>query len=162
MRRFFLFVVFFFVLAISYQLSAIPVFAQSTCDLCGYCQGTTPPANWNSCAQCIYAGTSSPDDALLITPNPNKSYTVFGCVSTDAGGFASFFMNFITSAVSAVAFLGILYGGFQVMIARGDPDKMNEGKRYIYGAILGLLIVLFSVFIVKTIGGTILQIPYLR
>jgi len=49
-----------------------------------------------------------------------------------------------------------------VMLARGDVDAMREGKRYVYGAILGLIVVVSSVLIVKIIGGSILQIPFLQ
>jgi len=109
-------------------------------------------------------------------PGTNSVFTVFGCVqmanSCDeeadpgcsakvaAGSFASFFMNFITITVSGLAFLGILFGGLKIMLARGDKDAVGEGKRYVYGAILGLLVVVFSVFIIRTIGFTILGIPY--
>ncbi len=120
------------------------------------------PSNWQQCAKCIYPQVQTPDQALSAEPNIDRAYTVFGCIETNASGFANFFMNFITSVVSGVAFLGIIYGGAQVILARGDKDRIQEGKRYVYGSIIGLLVVVFSVFIIKTIGGSILKIPYLQ
>jgi hypothetical protein len=61
-----------------------------------------------------------------------------------------------------VSFLGIVFGAIKVMLARGDRDALIEGKRYVYGSLLALFVVLFAVFIVKLIGGTILKIPYMQ
>lgn len=151
-----------------------------TCDACGYCQyanNAQPPGNWESCAQCLYDSTD-PSITLNNDPNPNKAFTVFGCLqvgascdtSTDpdcltkagAASFANFFLNFFTTIIGALAFLAMLFGGIRVITARGDPDAMREGKRYVYGAILGLIVVVGSVLIIKIIGGSLLQIPFLQ
>lgn len=155
--------------------------AQTTCDLCGFCQGMDleateeslkPPPDWEKCAECLY-GTTNPNETLNSNPNPSRSYTVFGCITLGAGcppsdptcsttSLVNFFIRFLTGSVAGIAFLAIVYGGAKVMLARGDPDAIREGKRYVYGAVLGLMVVLFSVFIIKFVGGTVLQIPYLQ
>ncbi|OGK64366.1 hypothetical protein A2313_01305 [Candidatus Roizmanbacteria bacterium RIFOXYB2_FULL_41_10] len=151
--------------------------AQTTCDVCGYCQNSEPPASWETCAQCLY-GTNDPNVTLSSDPDSGKAYTVFGClqigancdVATDpdcvakagAASFANFFLNFFTTIIGGLAFMAMLFGGAKVMLARGDVDAMREGKRYVYGAILGLIVVVSSVLIVKIIGGSILQIPFLQ
>ncbi len=151
-----------------------------TCDACGYCQyadNSQPPGNWEACTQCLY-GSNNLEVTLNNDPDPNKAFTVFGClqvgancdVNSDpecmtkagAASFANFFLNFFTTIIGALAFLVMLYGGFRVLMARGDPDAMREGKRYVYGAILGLIIVFGSVLIIKIIGGSLLQIPFLQ
>jgi len=155
------------------RLFSLPVLAQSTCEICGYCEGKSLPSNWGNCVQCLYPAeqqaivTEAPERALLIAPtifatSGDKAYTVFGCVSTTQSGFIDFFANFLTSLVVGLAFLGILWGGLKVMTARGDREALEEGKRYIYGSIAGLLIVFFATFIVKTIGIQILKIPFLQ
>lgn len=169
--------VFLLILIISLLfLIPAPTRAQNTCDLCGYCQGTEPPADWNKCAQCLYE-EDDPNITLQKSPNLDRSYTVFGCIDLGGGcvpgdqdcatkaaaaSLVNFFIRFLTGAVAGIAFLAIVYGGAKVMLARGDPEAIREGKRYVYGAVLGLMVVLFSVFIVKFVGGTILQIPYLQ
>lgn len=154
--------------------------ATTTCDACGYCQNLDPakvPGNWSTCAECLY-GTDDPNQTLSQEPNKNKSYTVFGClqmgVACDTGSdpdcvaksgaasFANFFLRFFTTLVGGIAFLTMVFGGVKVMLAKGDPDAMREGKRYVYGAILGLIVVTMSVLIVKIVGGNLLQIPYLQ
>ena len=148
----------------------VPVYAdaqptdQTTCDLCGKCTDIylvpqPTPSNWTQCATCIYPPSS---DTLKIAPDPDKAFTILGCVQTSSGGFTSFFVNLFTTIMSGVAFLGILYGAIKVMLARGNAADLNEGRRYVYGSILALLVVLFAVFIVKIVGGTILHIPYMQ
>ena len=154
-----------------------PVFAQTTCDVCGYCQNSEPPGNWESCAKCLY-GTNDPNTTLTSEPDLNKSYTVFGCLQVGAdcdtasdsdcvakagaASFANFFLNFFTTIIGGISFLAMIIGGSKVMLARGDTDAIREGKRYVYGAILGLIVVVSSVLIVKIIGGSLLQIPFLQ
>ena len=55
-----------------------------------------------------------------------------------------------------VAVLMILYGGFKILVAGGDPKKFSDGKKIILYAVIGLAIVLVSggvVSIVKSILG---------
>lgn len=153
------------------------VSAQTTCDNCGYCQNSDPPGNWESCATCLY-GAADPNVTLNSQPLPNKSYTVFGCLElgavcdtaadpdcvakAGAASFTNIFLNLFNLIVGALSFLAMIYGGARVMLARGDPDAMREGKRYVYGAILGLIVVVSAVLIVKIIGANLLQIPYLQ
>lgn len=147
-----------------------------TCDACGYCQNGEPPSNWINCAQCLY-DSDDPNVTLASDPNPNKAYTVFGCLEMGSGcdptigsdcttegaaSFTNFFLNFFTTVIGGLAFLVMLFGGVKVLMARGDPDAMSEGKRYVYGAILGLIVVASSVLIVKLVGGSLLQIPFLQ
>jgi hypothetical protein len=154
----FVFLLLFLFVNSNLALAQTPV----TCDLCGLCTGQDKSAvqNWDSCAQCLY-GTDNPNDTLsgVAAPLDDQTFTVFGCVKTNAGGFTNFFMNFLSSIVGGLGFLGIIYGAVKVMLARGDKDAIREGKRYVYGSILGILVVLFSVFIVRTIGVTILNVP---
>lgn len=138
---------------------------QTTCDLCGKCTDIylnpqPTPGNWSQCATCLYGGTGV--NTLTTAPNPDKAFTILGCIQTSSGGFTSFFVNLLTSIMSGVAFLGIVFGGIKIMLARGNHDELIEGRRYVYGSVLALLVVLFAVFIVKIIGGTILKIPYMQ
>jgi hypothetical protein len=58
-----------------------------------------------------------------------------------------------------VAFLLILFSGFQTMMSAGNPEKLHEAKELMTAAISGLLLIIFSVFLLKLVGVDILQIP---
>ncbi|MFA5024746.1 MAG: hypothetical protein WC523_07410 [Patescibacteria group bacterium] len=58
-----------------------------------------------------------------------------------------------------VAFILIIAGAFQIILSAGSPDRVKAGKEMITSAIAGLLLIIFSVFILRLIGYDILQIP---
>jgi len=58
-----------------------------------------------------------------------------------------------------IAFILIVIGGFQIILSAGNPDKVKAGQEMITSAIAGLLLIIFSIFILRLIGYDILQIP---
>lgn len=57
-----------------------------------------------------------------------------------------------------IAFLLIIFGAFQVLASGGKPEKIQAGKELITSAIAGLLLIIFSVFLLELIGVKILDI----
>ncbi len=53
----------------------------------------------------------------------------------------------------------MLFGAFQIMTSQGDPERLKAGKELIGSALAGLLMIIFSVFLLQLIGVQILQIP---
>ncbi|MGB9707173.1 MAG: hypothetical protein ACPL1D_00245 [Microgenomates group bacterium] len=178
-KLFFLFfIISFFFLIIK------PVFSQEryvSCDLCGFCPSAnpTPPSNWEKCVRCLYPGIVpnptikstlkiDPQTNLPPTPFPGRHFTMIGCVQTSGGGFTSeegvisigqLFLNIIFSVVGGFAFITLVYGAFIIITSQNNPEKLDYGKRLIYGAIIGLIFSLSSVFIVRLIASDILKIP---
>lgn len=126
-------------------------------------------ANWRKCQQCLYPDLLGDPDTLtpdtnvtligLPTPDPERHYTIIGCISTNPGEFTGQISQFFFRIVGGIAFLFLLYGAGVVVTSRADPERLNQGKRIIYGAIIGLLFVLFSAFIFNFIAANILKIP---
>lgn len=58
-----------------------------------------------------------------------------------------------------IAFLLSVWGGITILLAAGNPEKINEGKEIIGSAITGLLFIILSVFLLRLIGFDILQLP---
>ena len=150
------------------------------------CTVGTPPGDWKSCVKCVYPtkypANSNPDptncDTLIIDETTNlpkyqaavgRQFTLFGCIKTDTGvgfsdqkgapSFVQAMLNVVFSLAGGAAFLYLMYGGFIILTSRADPERLNYGKRLIYGSIIGLLFTLGSVFIVNLIGSGILHIP---
>lgn len=142
------------VLSVSAQ-TATPA-NEPTCDLCGWCNKAaypTPPPNWNACISCLY----NPDG----TPKDHAYYTVLGCLSTDPTGtpFVKTMMSFVFGIAGGVAFLAFLSGSAVVLTSAGDPEKLKNGKDIITSSILGLLLILFSAFLLRFVGYDVLRIP---
>lgn len=58
-----------------------------------------------------------------------------------------------------IAILIIIYAGFQMVTAEGDPKKLQAGQELLTSAIYGLIVIICSVVILNFLGVTVLQIP---
>ncbi len=89
----------------------------------------------------------------------SKINTAFGCVSVSGTGFVTTLLNFGIGIAGGIAFLLIIFGGFQILTSAGNPERLNEGKELISSAITGLMMIVFSVLLLRIIGVDILGIP---
>ncbi|MBI5614585.1 hypothetical protein HY947_06680 [Candidatus Gottesmanbacteria bacterium] len=89
----------------------------------------------------------------------NNIWTAAGCLPATPEKFAEKFLGIAVGLAGGIAFLMILFGGFQMMTSAGNPEQLNAGKELIGSSIAGLLLVVFSVFILQFIGVNILGIP---
>jgi len=148
----------------------------------------TPPGNWKQCVRCLYptiypSDAPNPPDASLCqslgiiagtnqapTTIPGRQYTMIGCITSEGGfdnntgsGASSFsqalFDLVVFKMVGGIALLYLMYGAFLIITSQSDPEKLNHGKRVVYGSIIGLVFVLTSVLLVNIIGSNILKIP---
>ena len=85
--------------------------------------------------------------------------TAIGCVPIEEQGFVTFLLKWAIGIASGAAFILIVIASFQIMTSQGDPKKLQAGKELLTSAIMGLLLLIFSVFILRIIGVNILQIP---
>jgi hypothetical protein len=109
---------------------------------------------------CLYISNNASDPERANCEKCVGAWTAFGCIETGAG--SSFFAKLLTIGIGiagGIAFLMILFGGFQILISAGNPEQMNTGKEIISSAIAGLLLIVFSVFLLRLIGYDILRIP---
>lgn len=150
----------------------------AACDLCGYCPPNNPPGNWASCRECLYP-TANTDPSSMDTlkidpatnlpapPVPGRQFTFLGCLTTGSGSFqeggagnvVQSLLRIIFSIVGGVAFLYLIFGAFVIASSQNEPERMNYGRRVVYGAIVGLIFSLTSVLLVNLIAGQVLKIP---
>jgi len=137
----------------------------------------------NLCQKATSSGSQFKDPAIVdCTSSSNTCYPGTGCTSLtgnvhgDCGDsaintaigcipilgpngqtdFLSFVLKWAVGIGGGVAFLLILYGGFMVMTSSGDPERLKAGQELITSALSGLILLIFSVFILKFIGIDIL------
>lgn len=140
--------------------------------------GYTRPANgcsrYSNTAQCIGGGecvSSSPGGTggsggsggptVANCPSGGKGIdTALGCIPTEnLTEFVKWFLRWAIGIGGGIAFLLILWSGFQIMTSSGNPDKLKAGQEQLTATISGLLFLLFSVFLLRLIGLDILQLP---
>lgn len=85
--------------------------------------------------------------------------TAIGCIPLeDTNSFVKFLLGWGMGIGGGIAFLLIVLAGFQIITSSGDPKKLQAGKELLTSAIAGLLLIIFSVFILRLIGADILGI----
>lgn len=86
--------------------------------------------------------------------------TAIGCVPVleDDNGtaFAGFVLGWGIGVGSGIAFLLIVYASFMIMTSQGDPNRLKAGQELLTSAISGLVLLIFSIFVLRFIGIDIL------
>lgn len=72
-------------------------------------------------------------------------------ISTVLSGLTSLFLSYM----GAITLIVLIAGGIYYATAQGDPDRQKRAKNTISFAILGLIIIVVSYAIVKTIDRVV-------
>lgn len=92
--------------------------------------------------------------------DPKGVWTAIGCVRSDFAGFITYnVLGWGVSIAGLIAFACIIYSAFIIQTSSGNPEKLKKAQETLTSCIVGLLIVIFSIFILKVIGVDILRIP---
>jgi len=88
-----------------------------------------------------------------------KINTAIGCIPVyDQSAFLAFILRWAFGVGGAIAFVLIVMAGVMIMTSAGNPDKIQAGKELLTSAISGLLLLIFSVFILQWLGFELLNI----
>ena len=121
--------------------------------------------SWGACND--VCNRSLPD--IFCDPsNPSKPtnentgllFTAIGCIPIgDPNQLVAFILRWAFGIGGGISFLLIIYAGFMIMTSSGNPERLKAGQELLTSAIMGLLLLIFSVFILRIIGVNILKIP---
>ena len=87
--------------------------------------------------------------------------TAIGCIggvlsNNGPEEFLGTILRWAVGVGGGIAFLLILYASFMVMTSAGDPERLKAGQELLTSAISGLILLIFSIFILNFIGVDIL------
>ena len=120
----------------------------------------TAPKDWDPLTEGLpwQQGTNNPiKEGSIFCPDQKSINTAIGCIPIlDQTSFLSFVLKWAVGIGGGVAFLLIIYAGFMIMTAAGNPERLKAGQELLTSAISGLILLIFSVFILKFIGVDIL------
>lgn len=68
----------------------------------------------------------------------------------------AFILRWATGIGGAIALILMIYAGFLIMTASGVPERIKAGQELLTSAIAGLILLIFSIFVLKFIGVDIL------
>ncbi|MFZ3301489.1 MAG: hypothetical protein WA152_02100 [Microgenomates group bacterium] len=127
------------------------------------------PCNGISCGSMCCANQNECNNYLGTQPNPNITCnggnginTAIGCIPIgDTNSFVSWILGWSIGVGGGIAFLLIIYASFMIMTSQGDPPRLKAGQEVLTSAISGIIMLIFSVFILNFIGFDILGLDLL-
>lgn len=109
----------------------------------------TKNPEYNHCVDCFTLGGNWTALGCIYSSN----WTVF--IQQNVLGLA-------TGLGGLAAFMCILYAAFVLQTSGGNAEKIKNAQQLLTSCIMGLMLIIFSVFILRLIGVTILHIPGLQ
>ncbi len=107
----------------------------------------------------VPVGTKVGTRKVLAACGADEVETGLGCIPTNTGGLTNWVVGSATKIGGGIAFALLIYGGIQLINAGGDPERVERAKRIITRALVGALVLFFTVLIIRVIGYDILQLP---
>lgn len=110
-----------------------------------FCQKYLKGSEATSCSNCVNAG---------------GWWSGLGCVPLRLESFVSdFLLKTGIGMAGIMALLCIIFQAFNIQTSRGNPEKIKKTQEALTSCIIGLVLIIFSVFILRVIGVDILRIP---
>ena len=88
--------------------------------------------------------------------------TALGCIPVRMDSFAAWLLPFIFGIAGGISFILMVYGFISLALSQGDPKAVQGAQETITSAITGLLVSIFSIFLLRLIAVGILKIPGLN
>jgi len=89
-----------------------------------------------------------------------QHWTAVGCISPQIGPLIEQWLFGFAMGLAGMVTLGcIIYSAFLMQTSMGDPEKVSKAQELMTSCIVGLVVIIFSVFILRVIGVDILRIP---
>lgn len=85
--------------------------------------------------------------------------TGLGDFGTDVSSIIKNLFSVVLGLAGGIAVIIIIISGFKLISSQGNPEKIQAAREQLVAAIVGLLFIIFSVFILQIIGVDILNIP---
>ena len=102
--------------------------------------------------------TPTPSTDIKCGVNDDGINTAIGCIHvlSTPEAFLADILRWASGIGGGIAFLLILYAGFMIMTSAGNPERLKAGQEILTSAISGLILLIFSVFVLNFIGIDIL------
>lgn len=85
--------------------------------------------------------------------------TAVGCVPSKPDALVNSLIKYASFAAGGIAFLLMILAALQMITAEGNPESIKKAQEKFYSAIIGLLLIIFSVLLMQVIGVDILGLP---
>jgi hypothetical protein len=96
--------------------------------------------------------TCNTNDGSVSGPEGDGVLTAIGCIPNEPQKLVESILKYGTLAAGGVAFLLMLLAAIQMITAEGNPNTIKTSQEKFYSAIIGLLLIIFSVLLMQVIG----------
>jgi len=108
---------------------------------------------------CVYCASGQHVDGRPKTFD-RGFWTALGCIPLDIKPFIEeFVLKWGIGLAGMIALLCIIYSAIMIQTSAGNAEKIKKAQQNLTSCIIGLILIIFSVFILKLIGVDILRIP---
>jgi hypothetical protein len=119
-----------------------------------------PPAP--PCAKWGAAGSAQEGVCLEVATSIFQGDAKSGNISTDPGQFIIRIFTIILGFAGGIALLLIISAGYKIIMSKGKPEGIQQGRDQLIAAIVGLLFIIFSFVIFQLVVADILKIPGIK
>ena len=106
----------------------------------------------------VIAATDPFEGCSELNGSPRVN-TALGCVPVDMNGFIGWLLPWFFGVAGGISFFLMVFGFIRITTSQGDPKAVQGGKETVTSAIMGLVVSIFSLFIIRLIMLDILKIP---
>ena len=133
-------------------------------------QGTPVPSQQRCDTILMAPYAPAQTNAPTMAPQSGRMFSDLGCVSVNTAGrtfsdpnasvdVIQILLNLVISATGAVGTILVIAAAARLILSKGDPEKIREGKKTLTNVVLGLLFALFGLFIFRFFAAQVLRIP---
>ena len=98
--------------------------------------------------------------ACMNCANGQGLWTGVGCVPVEFSSFITDFLLRIGIGFAGLfALLCIIYSAIQMQLSQANPEKIKKAQEMLTSCIMGLILIIFAVFLLRVIGVNLLKIP---
>ncbi|MFA6250843.1 MAG: hypothetical protein WC686_05115 [Candidatus Shapirobacteria bacterium] len=101
-------------------------------------------------------GSGNPTDTPTADP---RIYTALGCIPVRVDQMLYQILPYVFGIAGGISFLLMVYGFILIATSGGDPKAVQGAQETVTSAIKGLLVSIFSIFLLRLIMLQILRIP---
>jgi hypothetical protein len=91
--------------------------------------------------------------------NGGGAWTALGCIPANFNGALETLFPIIISFAGLISLGCIIYASFLLQTSMGEPEKIGKAQELMTSCITGLIMIIFSIFILRVIGFDILRLP---
>ena len=92
-------------------------------------------------------------------PGDAGFWTELGCMPRKPEQFVVWFIYYVIPITGGIGLLVLFAGVFGLMTSGGNPEKVAKSQQLITAAVAGIFFIIISVYLLRTIGVNLFQIP---